>query len=96
MFGIGDDLPNPDNRVSLSATERDEDGVPVAELHYRPGENDRLMMRYMLERLTDIAKATDSFEYKLQDYVDEGESTGRRHGICSALAAWAPTRKHPC
>ena len=72
VFGIGDDLPNPDNRVSLSAAERDEDGVPVTELHYRPGENDRLMMRYMLERLTDIAKAADSFEYEVAGLCRRG------------------------
>ena len=70
VFGIGDDLPNPENRVSLSASQRDDDGVPVAELHYRPGHNDRLMMRYMLDRLTDIAKAAGAFEYRLQNYID--------------------------
>ena len=37
VFGIGDDLPNPDNRVTLSTSERDADGVPVADLHYLPG-----------------------------------------------------------
>lgn len=71
IFGIGDDLPSPDNRVTLSATRRDEDGLPVAELHYRPGENDMKMMRFMLDRLVDIAKATDAFDYRLQDYMDE-------------------------
>ncbi len=74
IFGIGDDLPNPDNRVTLSATQRDADGIPVAELHYRPGENDKKMMSFMSDRLVDIAKATGAFEYKLQDYLDE-------HGI---------------
>jgi choline dehydrogenase-like flavoprotein len=71
VFGIGDDLPNPENRITLSDTERDEDGVPVARLHYLPGENDRRMMRFMLDRLVEIAKAADAFEYRLQDYTDE-------------------------
>ncbi len=70
VFGIGDDLPDPNNRITLSASERDAEGMPVAELHYRPGENDRRMMRYMLERLVEIAKAADAFEYRLQDYTD--------------------------
>ncbi len=71
VFGIGDDLPHPDNRITLSATERDADGVPVARLFYQPRENDRKMMRYMLDRLVEIAKAADAFEYRLQDYTDE-------------------------
>ena len=41
------------------------------ELHYEPRENDRKMMRYMLDRLVEIAKAADAFEYRLQDYTDE-------------------------
>lgn len=70
VFAIGDDLPHPDNRITLSGIERDADGVPVAELHYEPRDNDRKMMRYMLDRLVDIAKAVDAFDYRLQDYVD--------------------------
>ena len=71
IFGIGDDLPSPDNRVTLSPTERDADGIAVAELHYKPGENDQKMMDFMSNRLIDIAKATGAFEYRLQDYRDE-------------------------
>ena len=70
VFAIGDDLPNPDNRVTLSSSQRDADGMPVAVLHYRPGDNDRKMMRFQLERLAEIARACDAFEYRLQDYTD--------------------------
>ena len=70
VFAIGDDLPHPDNRITLSATEKDRDGIPVASLFYEPRENDRKMMKYMLERLEDIARAADAFEYRLQDYTD--------------------------
>jgi 2-methyl-1,2-propanediol dehydrogenase len=70
VFGIGDDLPHPDNRITLSPIERDVDGVPVAQLHYEPRENDRKMMRYMLDRLVEIAEAAEAFEYRLQDYTD--------------------------
>jgi choline dehydrogenase-like flavoprotein len=66
---IGDDLPNPDNRVTLDPTAVDVDGVPVARLRYAPGENDRRMMRYMLDRLVDLAAAAGAFEYRLQDYI---------------------------
>ena len=70
VYAIGDDLPNRDNRVCLDPGICDKDGVPVARLHYQPGENDKRMMNYMLDRLVDIAKASGAFEYKLQDYRD--------------------------
>lgn len=71
VYAIGDDLPNPDNRVTLDPARTDEDGLPAAKLHYAPGENDRRMMNFMLDRLTDIAHTTGAFEYKLIDYRDE-------------------------
>nr|BAT28809.1 choline dehydrogenase-like flavoprotein precursor [Aureimonas frigidaquae] len=71
VFAIGDDLPNPDNRVTLSDHLTDSDGVPAAVTHYAPGENDRRMMNYMLDRLEELAKACGAFEYSLQDYRDE-------------------------
>jgi choline dehydrogenase-like flavoprotein len=71
VYAIGDDLPNPDNRVTLDPVACDKDGVPVAKLHYAPGENDRRMMNFALDRLTEIAKAADAFEYKLTDYRDK-------------------------
>jgi choline dehydrogenase-like flavoprotein len=70
VFAIGDDLPHPDNRITLSPSETDGDGVPVAELFYEPRENDRKMMRFMLDRLVEIAEAADAFDYRLQDYID--------------------------
>jgi choline dehydrogenase-like flavoprotein len=69
VHAIGDDLPNPENRITLDPAALDADGMPVACLHYAPGENDRRMMRYMLDRLVDLADAARAFEYRLQDYV---------------------------
>jgi choline dehydrogenase-like flavoprotein len=71
VYAIGDDLPNPDNRVTLDPVACDKDGVPVARLHYAPGENDRRMMNFALDRLTDIARAAGAFEYRLTDYRDK-------------------------
>ena len=71
LFAIGDDLPNPENRVSLDPDLRDEEGVPVARLHYLPGENDRRMMAFQLDRLVEVAKAAGAYDYRLQDYLDE-------------------------
>jgi choline dehydrogenase-like flavoprotein len=70
VHAIGDDLPDPENRVSLDPAVVDAEGVPIAQLRYHPGENDRRMMRYMRDRLVEIAGAADAFDYRLQDYVD--------------------------
>ncbi len=70
IFAIGDDLPSPNNRVTLDPDVRDADGVPAARTFYEPGENDRRMMNFMLDRIEDVAKAAGAFEYHLQDYRD--------------------------
>ncbi len=46
-------------------------GLPAAKLFYEPGENDRRMMNFMLDRMEDIAKAAGAFDYKATDYRDE-------------------------
>ncbi|SDI29936.1 GMC family oxidoreductase [Alloyangia pacifica] len=71
LFAIGDDLPNPENRVFLDDKVVDEDGVPIARMHYEPGENDRRMMNYMLDRLEDIGAAAGAYEIALTDYRDK-------------------------
>ena len=71
VFAIGDDLPNPENRVTLDPNNRDSDGMPAAKLTYVPGENDRRMMNFMLDRIEDIANAAGAFEAKYTDYRDE-------------------------
>ena len=70
LFAIGDDLPNPENRVYLDHNRTDEDGTPIAMMHYEPGENDRRMMNYMLDRLQDVGQAAGAFKINLQDYRD--------------------------
>ncbi len=70
VFAIGDDLPNPENRITLSAKLKDELGRPAPKLHYVPGDNDERMMRYQLDRLEEIAKAAGAVDYKLNDYKD--------------------------
>jgi choline dehydrogenase-like flavoprotein len=69
VFAIGDDLPQPTNRVTLSATEHDADGLPAPKISYTPHENDRRMMRFALRRLEDLAKAAGAFDYSLHDYM---------------------------
>jgi len=69
VFAIGDDLPQPTNRVTLSASEKDADDLPAPKIAYAPHENDRRMMRFALDRLAEIARAAGAFEYRLNDYL---------------------------
>lgn len=71
-YAIGDDLPQASNRITLSQTETDSDGLPAAKLHYVPHENDRRMMRYGIERLRDLATSVNAFDTAITDYVEDG------------------------
>jgi len=69
-FAIGDDIPQADNRITLSDSARDSDGLPAASLHYVPHANDRKMMEYGANRLRDLANAVGAFDFALNDYRD--------------------------
>jgi choline dehydrogenase-like flavoprotein len=69
-FAIGDDLPQATNRITLSETEHDGDGLPAAKLTYVPHENDWRMMRFAIERLKDLAQAAGAFDCTINDYCD--------------------------
>src|SRR5207244_5161492 len=78
VCAIGDDLPQPTNRVTVSASEKDADDLPAPKIAYAPHENDRRMMRFALDRLAEIARAAGAFEYRLNDYLSpEGGSQAR-------------------
>ena len=61
----------PSNRVTLSDSEKDADGLPAPKISYAPHENDLRMMRFALRRLEDIAQAADAFDYRLHDYMSK-------------------------
>jgi 2-methyl-1,2-propanediol dehydrogenase len=71
-YAIGDDLPQKTNRITLSSTETDDDGLPAAKLHYLPHENDLRMMRYGIDRLRDLARAVNAFDVAVTDYYEDG------------------------
>jgi choline dehydrogenase-like flavoprotein len=48
IAGLGEVLPDPDNRVTL-AEEVDDHGVPVARVTFSYGDNDRALMRAMID-----------------------------------------------
>lgn len=57
LFMTGEDMPQPDNRVTLSAHEQDAFGVPVANLHYDDHPNDLAMRNHGYKTLTAIHRA---------------------------------------
>lgn len=65
-YAIGDDLPQAGNRITLSESERDSDGLPAAKLHYAPHENDRRMMAFAIERLRELAASAGAIDYTNQ------------------------------
>lgn len=66
----GDDLPRPENRVTLSTTHIDSSGLPAAKVDYKLCENDRLLIRFGLERGVELARALGAFDVKTNDLVD--------------------------
>lgn len=67
-YAIGDDLPQPDNRVTLSARLQDSDGIPAPRVSYRPHANDVAQMRWAIDRLHEIAAAAGAHDHAVNDY----------------------------
>lgn len=57
LIGHGEVLPRAENRLSLSATERDAWGLPVPHIDCHWGENERLMVAHMQERMRQVVAA---------------------------------------
>jgi choline dehydrogenase-like flavoprotein len=57
LFMTGEDMPQPGNRITLSAKETDEFGVPVANIHYDEHPNDLLMRNHGYKTLSAIHRA---------------------------------------
>jgi 2-methyl-1,2-propanediol dehydrogenase len=74
-FGIlcvGDDLPLPDNRVTLSETVVDSDGIPAPKVTYNLHPNDQRMMDFAVDRAVDLAHACDAFDVKVNRWTVPG------------------------
>lgn len=48
ISGFGEMLPNPENRVTLSATKKDQWGIPVVEINLAHGPNEAKMVKQIL------------------------------------------------
>ena len=59
MAGISvsaEDLPDPENRVALSSTRTDEDGIPLPRLVYRVSRNSRSMLDFGMQRASEALR----------------------------------------
>ncbi len=65
---VGDDLPQPTNRVTLSLTSKDSSGLPAPHITYKLHENDKRLIRFAADRAREFAAAADAFDFKLNDF----------------------------
>lgn len=70
---VGDDLPLPENRVTLSPDQTDTDGMPAAKIAYRLCDNDRRQMDFGIARAVELAHAVDAFDIKVNDFSVPGK-----------------------
>lgn len=76
IFIVGDDLPLPDNRVTLSTDKVDTDGLPAAKIDYHLCPNDRRQMDYAIERAKELAWACGAVEVVANDHTKERGASG--------------------
>jgi len=64
-----EDLPEPENRVTLSETLTDDDGLPAPKMTYRVSENSRALIAYGIERATEAFREAGAVETLPQDLL---------------------------
>ena len=65
-----EDLPNPDNRVTLDAELKDADGIPAPKMTYRVDDNTKAMIRFGIARATEAFEAAGAIEAQSQALVE--------------------------
>ncbi|MEZ5670572.1 MAG: GMC family oxidoreductase [Alphaproteobacteria bacterium] len=65
---VGDDLPRPENRVTLSQTLTDSSGLPAPHISYRMCENDARLANFGLDRAVELANAMDAWDIKVNPF----------------------------
>ncbi len=68
---VGDDLPRPTNRVTLSETLTDSSGLPAPKISYGMCENDARLARFGIDRAVELAKAMDAWDVKVNPFRNE-------------------------
>lgn len=64
-----EDLPNAENRITLSDSVRDSDGLPAPKMTYRVDENTKRMIRFGIARATEAFEAAGAAETLPQDLL---------------------------
>jgi len=72
---LGEDLPQPDNRVTLSRSKMDAHGLPIASIHRVPHANDHAMMKHATERASALYQAVGAERLYVR------EATGTTHNL---------------
>jgi choline dehydrogenase-like flavoprotein len=67
LSSFGEMLPRPENRVTLSATQKDRWGLPVAEIHYRLCDSEKQLIRDQRRFLTSLGAADLAVEIEGPD-----------------------------
>lgn len=70
---VGEDLPLPENRVTLSDTLKDSSGLPAPKVTYRLHPNDRKIVDFGIERAKELAQALGAWEVKINDFTVPGK-----------------------
>lgn len=65
-----EDLPLPDNRVTLDPHLVDSDGLPAPFVHYELHPNDEALIAYGCDRAVDIAKAAGAHDIRVNRFMD--------------------------
>jgi choline dehydrogenase-like flavoprotein len=67
-----EDLPEPDNRVTLSPDLVDSDGLPAPKVEYRISENTRAMLKFTVDRMVELHEAAGAVKIITQElWVDQ-------------------------
>ena len=82
IFGIGEHLPHPDNRITLDPEVMDFYGVPVAKLVTTLKKNEREMLGFMARQTKAIAEAAGAKEIIGQESAYDLSAISHMGGTC--------------
>jgi choline dehydrogenase-like flavoprotein len=81
VFGLGEDLPQPGNRVTLDPLIRDSLGLPALRIEYSAHPEDLAQQRYLLERALELLRASGALTTAgALSSVPGGVFAGHAHG----------------
>jgi choline dehydrogenase-like flavoprotein len=84
MFINGEDLCRADNRITLSSTAKDANGVPVANVHVDEHANDQAMRKHAQGQMTQVYDAIGARR------VVQGSVPPATHNLCTARMSATP------